>query len=228
VVDDLHLPQKGVVVPDLAFSLESPAVSTKVARTESLVVGINPLPLYTEYWYLTDFEKYRSYVGKLAAFADWLVGRGCAVHFIPTQLKVDPAVISDVREQMATNGRAEYEGLIVEPTIQSLEDLRSSLSELDIMVATRYHAIVLSLALHKPVLAIAYHPKSRDLMNWLNLGDYVTDGDSFAVEELKERIRLLEKKGGSIASALRQQIPDFEAAVHAQYREVFEMLDADH
>jgi polysaccharide pyruvyl transferase WcaK-like protein len=225
VVDSLHAFETNKVVPDLAFSLDSSVTSKQTARTGGTVVGINPLPLYTDYWYTTDFEKYEVYVGKLAAFADWLVDRGCEVHFIPTQLKVDPAVIDDVRKRMARKGTPEYERLVGEPTILCLEDLRSAIAGLDIMVATRYHGVLLSLALHKPVLAIAYHEKSRDLMNWLGLGDYVIGGDTFTVEALAERFQLLEEEGGSIASSLRQQTPDFQSAVQVQYDEVFKLME---
>jgi polysaccharide pyruvyl transferase WcaK-like protein len=225
VVDTLHVFETDKVVPDLAFSLDSPVLSKEAAPSRTPVVGINPLPLYSDYWYMTDERKYETYVGKLASFADWLVDRGCEVRFIPTQLKVDPAVIDDVRRRMTKNASPECGKLIIEPTIHSLDDLLSAISELDFMVATRYHGILLSLALHKPVLAIAYHEKSRDLMNWLGLGDYVIDGATFTVEALTERFPLLEKESRSIASSLRQQTPDFQSSVQAQYDEVFKLME---
>lgn len=225
VVDSLHVFEADEVVPDLAFSLNSPLVSNKAAHSGAPVVGINPLPLYTNYWYTTDERKYETYVGKLAAFTDWLVDRGCQVRFIPTQLKVDPAVIADVRKRMATNGRPEYEKFIVEPTILCLDDLRSELAELDIMVATRYHGILLSLAMHVPVLAIAYHEKSRDLMSWLRQSDYVVEGDTFSVEELIQQFSLLGKKSGSVRSALQQEVPKFQTSVQAQYDKVFRLME---
>jgi len=225
VVDTLHVFETNKVVPDLAFSLDSPIVSKAAAGSRVPIVGINPMPLYSDYWHITDKRKYEAYVGKLAVFADWLVDRGCEVRFIPTQLKVDPAVIGDVRRRMTQHGRPEHDKLIVEPTIQCLDDLLSALSELDIMVATRYHGILLSLALHKPVLAVAYHAKSRDLMNWLGQGDYVINGDTFSVDELTGKFPFLEKESGSIASSLRRQTPNFQSAVQAQYNEVFKFVE---
>jgi polysaccharide pyruvyl transferase WcaK-like protein len=224
VIDALGVSRTDEVVPDLAFSLDSPVASKETHPPGRLVVGINPMPLYTDYWHETDFGKYEIYVGKLAAFADGLVDRGCEVHFIPTQLKVDPPVIADVRKQMARNVEPEYQGLIVEPTTKTLGDLRSALAHVDIMVATRYHGILLSLALEKPVLAIAYHSKSRDVMEWLGLGDYVIDGDDFSPSALAEMVSALEKERDSVTSSLREQLPGFRSAVQAQYDEVFEIL----
>jgi polysaccharide pyruvyl transferase WcaK-like protein len=224
VIDGLRVSRTDEVVPDLAFSLDSPVTSNETRLPGRLVVGINPMPLYTDYWHETDFGKYEIYVGKLAAFADGLVDRGCEVHFIPTQLKVDPPVIADVRKRMARNAEPEYQGLIVEPTTKTLGDLRSALANVDIMVATRYHGILLSLALEKPVLAIAYHSKSRDVMEWLGLGDYVIDGDDFSPSALSEMVSALEKERDSVTSSLREQLPGFRSAVQAQYDEVFEIL----
>jgi polysaccharide pyruvyl transferase WcaK-like protein len=213
------------VEPDLAFSLDSPVALEAATPSGGTVVGINPMPLYTDYWHEVDEKKYKNYVAKLAAFADWLVARGCEVRLIPTQLKVDPAVVTAVVERMANSGKPEYEKLIVQPKIQSLDELRSALAGVDIMVATRYHGIVLSLALSKPVLAIAYHDKSRDLMRWMGQSAFVIEGDSFTLEELTDRITLLEEQGESISSALAQQLPDFQSAVQAQYDTVLGLRD---
>jgi polysaccharide pyruvyl transferase WcaK-like protein len=226
-IEGLGLNPAGDVVPDLAFSLDSPVAATGAASAERLIVAINPLPFYTDYWFMTDLEKYETYIGKLATFADWLVDRGCEVRFIPTQLKVDPAVISDVRRRMVRNGSLEHEKLIVEPNIRDLADLLSELEAADIVVATRYHGIVLSLALQKPVLAIAYHDKSRDLMAWLGQGDYVIDGDTFSADALMECFTSLERDRGSVVDSLQAQVPDFKSAVQEQYDAVCLILSGE-
>jgi polysaccharide pyruvyl transferase WcaK-like protein len=225
-VDTLQGFDADQVVPDLAFSLRSSISSKESDRSgRPPVVGINLLPFYGDYWFESDSEKYQVYVAKLARFADWLVERGCEVRFIPTQLKVDPKVATDVIYQMKTKGKAEYDRLIVEPIFQSLDDLLRALAGLDIVVATRYHGILISLALQKPVLAIAYHDKSRDLMEWLGQGDYVIEGETFRVDELIERFAALDEHSASIAISLRAQVPEFKSAVQAQYDTVFNLLE---
>jgi polysaccharide pyruvyl transferase WcaK-like protein len=224
VIDGLHLFPADKVVPDLAFSLDSPVALNEASSVGRLVVGINPMPLYTDYWHETDFGKYQNYVGKLASFADGLVDRGYEVHFIPTQLRVDPPVITEVRKQMSRNGEGSYKDFIVEPATQTLDQLRSALGNVDIMVATRYHGILLSLALEKPVLAVAYHSKSRDLMEWLGLGEYVIDGDGFTPVALAEMISSLERNRDVVTASLREQLPGFRSAVQAQYDQVLGLV----
>ena len=62
-------------------------------------------------------------------------------------------------------------------------------------------------------------------MSWLGLGDFVLDGDSFSAEALSKMIRSLEKEEDSITNVLREQLPDFRAAVQAQYDQVFRLVD---
>ena len=226
VAESLQVSGHDRVVPDLAFSLTVPTPQV-APRRKPLVVGLNPLPLYADYWYLTDGARYEAYVAKLAQFADWLVGRGCEVRFIPTQLKVDPAVIQDIRREMTMIGAAEdeYDSHVVDPQVRNLDELIAALSGVDCMVATRYHGILLSLSLEKPVLAVAYHQKSRDLMTWLGLGQYVVSGDTFGVDDLIERFPQLEAEATAIAAVLRRKIPDFQKQVQVQYDEVFRLLE---
>jgi colanic acid/amylovoran biosynthesis protein len=94
-------------------------------------------------------------------------------------------------------------------------------------VATRYHGIVLSLALDKPVLAIAYHSKSRDVMEWLGLGDYVIDGDDFTADALLQLVSVLQVESDSVTRSLEEQLPRFRSAVQSQYDAVFELSTLD-
>ena len=226
VVDSLDVSASQRVVPDLAFGLSfGEGLYGTNRRTGRRVVGINPLPLYAEYWYTSDSSKYEVYVSKLARFSDWLVKRGCIVRFVSTQLLVDPAVIEDVVERMSRSAMALEQGLLEVPVIDDLDGLLRVISEVDMMVATRYHGVLLSLALNKPVLAIAYHRKTRDLMHWLGLENYVVEGDTFEARELIELFPLLDSESSRIESSLEEKVPELKSAVLTQYDEVFQLLD---
>jgi polysaccharide pyruvyl transferase WcaK-like protein len=213
------------VVPDLAFSLALPPASRQVRGHTRRIVGINPLPLYTSYWHESDDNKYTSYVGKLAEFADWLVDRGCEVRFIPTQLRVDPGVIQDVMGRMTVAGSSVGQERVSAPRVVTLGDLMVEIAGLDVMVATRYHGIVLSLLQQKAVLSIAYHQKSRDVMTWLGLGEYAVEGDTFDVAALTTRFESLDAAYASVETSLARQIPEFQQAVQAQYDEIYRIVE---
>ena len=227
VVEFLCARHADQVIPDLAFSLDLPPIAHKSTGGRRAIVGINPLPFYAEYWHTTDRQKYGIYIEKLAAFADWLVEGDCEVRFIPTQLRVDPAVIADVRDRMRYNNVPKFQNMVVEPTIQCLDELMSALAELDLMVATRYHGILLALAVQVPVLAIAYHDKSRDLMGWLAQGHHVLDGEIFTADALKKQFTQLRTESETIRRTLQEQIPIFRSLVEKQYDDVFERITRD-
>ena len=153
------------------------------------------------------------------------MNRGCELRFISTQLLVDPAVVDDVKQRMRSAQSAEDERRVAVPSIRDLDGLLRVLSDMDVVVATRYHGVLLSLALHKPVLAIAYHKKTRDLMQWLGLGDYVVEGDTFEPEELSERFARLEADIPAIRESLQEKVPGLKRAVQDQYEEVFGLLE---
>ncbi len=225
VVDALKVSDTQAVVPDLAFSLSFPPLAEeREDRSSGPIVGFNPLPLYAEYWYTSDSTKYEAYITKLATFSDWLVSREYKVRFISTQLLVDPAVINDVTQRMSS-AELTQEPSIGVPPIRDLDGLLQVLSDVDVVVATRYHGVLLSLALHKPVLAIAYHKKTRDLMQWLGLEQYVVEGDTFKAEDLRERFTRLEADSPTIRSSLQEKVPSLKKAVHDQYGEIFRLLE---
>ncbi len=170
VIDTIQAFDSDRVIPDLAFSLDPTVKRGERSPTDRLIVGLNPLPLYAgAYWYRSDPDKYNAYIDKLATFSSWMVDHGCEVKFIPTQLRVDPGVIEDVIERMSKSSSAENARFVSQPVIHELDDLLEEIANLDIMVATRYHGIVLSLVLQVPVFSVAYHRKSQDIVHWLNL-----------------------------------------------------------
>ena len=134
-------------------------------------------------------------------------------------------MIEDVIERMSKSSSAENARFVSQPVIHELDDLLEEIANLDIMVATRYHGIVLSLLLQVPVFAVAYHRKSLDIMHWLNLEDYAIDAECFEVDELTEKFSLLKKNRKSIEESLRRKVPEFRASVRAQYDEVFRIVE---
>jgi polysaccharide pyruvyl transferase WcaK-like protein len=189
-------------------------------------VGINPLPFFDgSYWHNSNPSAYEAYVQTLARFAEWLIERGHTVVFFPTQLRVDPGVIRDIRLSMKSNGSAAREWQLIESQVRSFDDLVTQISSVDVVTATRYHGILISFLLHKPVLGLAYHSKSRDLMALMGQAEYALDVDSCNVDALKERFQSLESSRGEIAQDISRRLPSVQEAVAIQYDEVFRLLE---
>ncbi len=186
-----------VVLPDLAFGLPAPDGGASRVGKPRPVVAINPMPVFDDrYWPDKAKDLYRGYVEKLAAFADWLLERNYPVFFFATQPK-DEFVIRDIGALMTKKDGLRLDGNY--PI--SVEKVLARISEADIVLATRFHGIILSYVANRPVLGIAYWNKTKDVMESLGQSAYLANptgllgtGGDFSLADLLERFHLLESR----------------------------------
>jgi polysaccharide pyruvyl transferase WcaK-like protein len=216
---------KGVhpVFPDLVYSLRLPEPKPSPAGSQRVVVGTNPVPFFgAHYWPNPDEARYQEYVHKFAKFAEWLDKSGRSVLFFPTQVRADAITINDIRAAM--NGPGNSPNLLERQPIHNLEDLVSEISRADLIVANRYHAILISLMMNKPVLGIAYHEKSRALLEQAGQGDYVLKIEDFKIEELMERLEALETNAPALKKRIGERMAPLRKALEQQYDAVFGLI----
>lgn len=211
------------VLPDLVYSLQLPAPRATSVGATKVVVGTNPVPFFDgRYWPTPDPERYSDYVRKFAKFAHWLDKSGHAVLFFPTQVRADSLTISDIR--CAMNGSGNSSNLLEGQKIQGLEDLVSEIARADLVVANRYHGILISLMMNKPVLGVAYHEKSRALLAQAGQGDYVLKIDDFKSEDLIERFQALEANAPDIKKKIAECMAPLRKALDEQYDTVLSLI----
>jgi polysaccharide pyruvyl transferase WcaK-like protein len=226
-VQRLGISGESIVVPDLAYSLNMPPVPVSVGpRRSRPLVGINPIPFYHEkLWHQADKQIYEKYVETQAGFASWLVHRGYDVLFFPTQLRADPPAIQDIiaaiqRRDPATSGQVN-----VNSSLRSPEDLIAAMSQMDFIVAARFHGVLISHLLHKPVLAVSYHHKTADLMARMGQSESAVEIDDCTLDALTSRFILLESRSATIAAELERRVPICRKALESQYDRVFSLLE---
>jgi len=212
------------VVPDLVFGLRvalPPHASWRPAGARR-VVGINTMPAFdSARWTDADQPVYDAYVRTIAEFADWLLQRGYDVAFFATHVRSDPDVGREVRSHM----RHRESTRITEPRIDSLEELVDTLATFDAVLTTRYHGALISLLTGKPVVAIAYHPKTQDLMAAVGLSARVVDIRDLSLAALRDRFITLEQEGWRLPEAVQERLAAAQAAVEAQYDRLLELVD---
>ncbi len=214
------------VFPDLVYSFPIMKQPAPAGPKLEPTIGVNPFPFCDgRYWVEQKPAVYESYTRKLASFSAWLIERGYTVLFFPTQLRADPPVIEDIRIRMKNNGMASCEGRIAERSVASFEDLFSCISMMDMAVVTRFHAVIFSYLLNKPVLAIAYHEKTGQLMETMGQSEYVLDIDSLELDSLKERFESLESRRNVIEKEIEQRVAACRQALEAQYDQVLRLLE---
>jgi len=211
------------VFPDLVYSLQLPPPRSVPAGAIRVVVGANPVPFFDgRYWPTPDPARYQDYVNKFARFAEWLDKSGHAVLFFPTQVRADVLTIADIRQAM--NGSGSSPNLLPDQPIRTLEDLVSEISRADLVVANRYHGILISLMMNKPVLGVAYHEKSRALLAQAGQGDYVLNIEEFTAEELIERFQAMEANAAAIKKLIAERMAPLRQALDKQYDSVFALI----
>jgi len=221
-------PPRHPVVPDLVFSLALEPPREPIARTQRRVVGINPMPLFDHaYWPEHDQRLYQHYLQTLASFADWLVDRGYDLRFFPTQLLVDPGVIDAVRGLMRPPPVPAGGPRVLASPVHSFGELVSVIDGADLVVATRYHGAVFALIRGKPVLSIAYQPKTVDLMAAMGLRDCVLTLDCLTLAALQDRFVALEGREREVRAALRRDLPALRQTVATQYDRALALVGGD-
>jgi polysaccharide pyruvyl transferase WcaK-like protein len=226
LIERLGVPGPNPIFPDLVYSLQMPKQKQR-SVSSSLLVGINPVPFSNPvYWPGSSVQSYKNYVCKLADFAMWIIKRGETVLFFPTQLNLDLPVINDIRMAMKRHRdwEADCEQKIIDWPIASFDDLITALSAVDLVVASRFHGVVIPYTLNKPVIGIAYHKKTFDLMEQMGQVEYALDILSFDLDSLKKCFIDLSSRRSLIQEELSHRISIQRDALCTQYDQLFQLL----
>ena len=175
------------------------------------------------YWCYPDEVKYQRYVEKLAAFSARLIREGYPVFFFGTQ-KDDEKAFHDVYGRLRAElaGSADRDQLFRRS--HSVSELMATLVSADLVVATRFHATVLALLAERPVLAICYYRKARDLMREMDQAEYAIELEDFDIEDGWRRFRTLERNRIVEQEKIRRKNTAYREALDRQYEHVLGRL----
>ena len=215
---------KTSVFPDLAYSLfiNGGNVEQRKSGGNEITVGVSPISyLKPGVWAREDESTYRNYIGRLAEMSLWLVNNGYKVLFFQSQAMMDTLAIEDLKRVMSDMGHPDLDDRIMEPRVSTVSELLSAISRTDMVIASRFHSVLLSSLLHKPVIAISFDVKVRSLMENLQLSEYLLDIHNFDLPSLILGFRNLKEKRGAVSAQLTASVSDYRAALESQYSRVF-------
>jgi polysaccharide pyruvyl transferase WcaK-like protein len=217
------------VFPDLAHGVDyRPARPAGPPRAPGRpTVAINAMPVYDRrYWHEWSEERSRRYVAELAAVAAALVKDGHGVFFLATH-PMDALVADDVVAMIeAEHGQPPWDGDLVRCP-GTVSELLHELEAADLVIATRFHGAVLSLRVERPVLAICYYRKTRELVSEFEPGaDFAVALDELRSKDLLERVRRLEAWAADLVPGIRRKSHECRGALREQYDRVFRLVSA--
>jgi polysaccharide pyruvyl transferase WcaK-like protein len=212
------------VVPDLAFSLAMPDGGHRLNRSGGLTIGVGVIDRSK---FASDRD-YLTYVETLAIFVQWLGEKGIRVRVIHGDGLYDGESLRILRQMFADRGIADNVDALSVPSIGSLDDLLEVLGQLDLVVASRYHNMILALMVGKPVIALSYHWKFDSVMRCFQLSDYVRPVGAFSLSWLQEQTLDAASKFAPLESGLLRIASHCRSQVMRQYELIGDLIrDAD-
>lgn len=217
LIEAIGVAHPGPVVSDIVYSLPvADALRRGSHGTGPRVVGVNVFPRKdARYVADGDSDAYQAYLVTLGGLVVWLLRSGYVVRLFPTQLRADPPAIADLKKTIHDDIQG-FGHRLVEARIATVADLVSQISTTDLVVATRFHGIVVSFLLGKPVLVLGDEPKMDDLADDMGLSDYRLSLDRFDVESTIERFKSLEANREALADRIRRRVDEHRRALDSQ------------
>ena len=210
------------VFPDLVFSLpKSMLPRDGDGRSKRSIVGIGLMPYAGKYSIAKPSDTtYQEYLKSLVTFAQWLLVRGYDVRLLIGEVS-DRTASEDFKSMLKPSLGDYDEDRIIDQPAGSVEELLPQIMATDVVVATRFHNIVLALLLNKPVISISFHHKCASLMKEMGLSDYCQDISHIDGDRLIEQFQGLQRSAHKLKSLISQRVEQSRKALDEQYSLIF-------
>lgn len=206
------------VYPDLVFGLPAGLLPPERngAERRRRVVGLG-LMAYIGRYNVPDprFETHRRYLQSLGVFVEWLLARDYDVRILLGD--GDHEVVDELKSVLRERLGSYDEDRVVDEPIDSVRDVLSQIAATDVVVATRFHNVLLAMVLGKPVIAISFHHKCDALMSQMGLSEYRHDLNEIDAEVLIQQFEALEHNHDHVKRTLEQGVESAQRALDEQY-----------
>jgi polysaccharide pyruvyl transferase WcaK-like protein len=210
------------VYPDLVFSLPRAMIPDHVTKQRKRrVVGIGLMAYAGKYSVQKPSNAiYRAYLENLAVFVEWLLTREYDIRLLIGDT-CDMAVTEDFRSLLKMRAGTYTEERVIDEPARSVEQLLPQIAATDMVVATRFHNILLALVLNKPVISISFHHKCASLMEEMGLSEYCQDINHMNAGRLIEQFQDLQTNADNLKPLIRQRVEQSRKALDEQYKLIF-------
>jgi polysaccharide pyruvyl transferase WcaK-like protein len=210
------------IYPDLVFSLPEAAIPNEgTKKSRRSVVGLGLMGYAGKYSApRPDNEVYLAYLENLVRVVRWLLAHEYDVRLLSGDLG-DMRARQEFRDLLRERLSVRDEGRIIDEPVFSVENLLSQIAATDIVVATRFHNVLLALLCTKPVISISFHHKCESLMSAMGLSGYCLDINDLAADSLIEKFCDVETNLSKLKPLIREKVAEFRKALDEQYEVIF-------
>ncbi len=211
------------VCPDPAYGIHLPDyMADEPSRKFTGKVGVNPMRFCDpRFWPRKDGAVYEAYLEKLTAFSSWLLGRGYSVEIFTSDIGTDDDAIADLTRRLVAAVPGERRPGLVSRPVLTLQELLVQMASFDFVITPKFHGVVFSHLLEKPVIALSYHRKIDDLMRKVGHEQYCLNIEHFDVESLAERFESVVRNSAELRSRFRNAVVAYKHEVKACFDTVF-------
>lgn len=220
---ELGFRKASVVFPDLAFSLpERPSPIPNKPRAPRPVIGVGLFD-YRGRGANSESDRlaYIAYLEKLTSFVAWLVSEGYPVRVLIGDIAYDTPVREDLQKSLRARGIGGPGHRVFDEPIVSIADLFGQIGSTDIVVASRFHNLIIALLQSKPVIGISYDRKIDALMAETGLPEFCLNIADFSESDLRTMLLEVERRYKEIPPMIRCRIRAYRAKLDEQYRLIF-------
>jgi polysaccharide pyruvyl transferase WcaK-like protein len=206
------------VYPDLAFSLPEASLPQRQSQGR-MTVGLGLIESPGSYGAGgTTGGTHLAYLEALVVFTAWLVRRRYSVRMLvadQADLETKEAFI-----RLLTERAPGVEEQVLDDPASSVDELLSQIATTDLVVATRFHGVLLSLLCGKPAISISFHHKCDALMSAMGMDEYRLDLKTLNSQELVETFEALGRSTAVLEPQIRDRASAFRAALDEQYERI--------
>jgi polysaccharide pyruvyl transferase WcaK-like protein len=215
-----------LLYPDLVFSLPKEYLPVPSKPTLApLVVGLGVINYYGwGYDPVIGDAIYGKYIAKIKCLVSWLLNHSYSIRIISGDA-VDQRPVQEIIDYVAQENPSQNEKLIAEK-ITDVNELFNQIAKTDIVVASRFHNVLCSLMLERPVVSLGYHEKNDNLMAEMGLASYCQHIEHFTVEKLVEQLEYYLSDPDQAVQRIHNRNEQYRQLLDEQYRNVLLHADA--
>ncbi len=221
---EILLSKLGVrIEPQIHSSAVSPrgfAENLSVGSPEpsAIKVGLNPMGFCDpRRWPRKDQAIYLSYLDKVERFSLWLLSKGYSIEIFTSDIIVDVYAIEDLKSRLFKRNPSGPGNRVIVRPILTLRELLLQMSTFDYVVTSKFHGVIFSHLLAKPVIALSYLPKIEHLMRMVGHEQYCLDIEHFTVETLIAKFESAVAEGGDLSSLFRKTTLAYADALRLEF-----------
>ncbi len=212
------------VYPDPVYALDvAHHAQRRPSRAVKPVVGLNPIGFCDpRLWPRKDERVYQEYLDKTARFCTWLLDEGYRLRVFTNEMSVDRYAIADLKSRLRERGIAPavISDAFRDPS-PTVQDVLDEMTDLDYIVTAKFHGIIFSHLLARPVIALSYHKKMDSAMQALGHGRFCADIERFDLDWLTAAFRALRDEDADIKAACGAAVQANAARLSQQFDRLF-------